>query len=128
MPRICLDTSALLTLRDDEPGAERVAQALEGPIRCTACFISRMEVLYRVWKDEGERQGRLAYEQLQALPIDWLEAAEPLLLLATEIKAKQRLSPADAWIAATAFQSGSTLLHKDPEFGAITALDQEWLS
>jgi predicted nucleic acid-binding protein len=24
--RICLDTSALLTLRDDEPGADRVAQ------------------------------------------------------------------------------------------------------
>jgi predicted nucleic acid-binding protein len=128
MPRICLDTSALLTLRDDEPGAERVAQALEGPIRCTACFITRMEVLYRVWKDEGERQGRLAYEQLQALPIDWLEATEPLLLLASEIKAKQRLSLADAWIAATALQSGSTLLHKDPEFQAIAGLDQEWLS
>ena len=128
MSRICLDTSALLTLRDDEPGAERVAQVLEGPIRCTACFITRMEVLYRIWKDEGERQGRLAYEQLQALPINWLEATEPLLLQASEIKAKQRLSLADAWIAAAALQSGSTLLHKDPEFQAITALDQEWLS
>jgi predicted nucleic acid-binding protein len=97
-------------------------------MRCTACFITRMEVLYCVWKDEGERQGRLAYEQLQALPIDWLEATEPLLLLASEIKAKQRLSLADAWIAATALQSGSTLLHKDPEFQTITTLDQEWLS
>ncbi len=85
-------------------------------------------MLYRVWTDEGERQGRLAYEQLQALPIDWLEASEPVLLLASEIKANQRLSLADACIAATALQSGSTLLHKDPEFGAITALDQEWLS
>ena len=52
---LLLDTSALLTLRDDEPGAEQVEQALEQPDRCYACFLSRMEVLYRVWKDEGER-------------------------------------------------------------------------
>jgi predicted nucleic acid-binding protein len=82
MPRFCLDTSALLTLRDDEPDAERVAQILEAPQRCTACFITRMEVLYRVWKDEGERAGPLAYEQVNALPIDWLEATEPLLITA----------------------------------------------
>jgi len=128
MPRICLDTSALLTLRDDEPGAERVAQVLEGPMRCTACFITRMEVLYRVWKDEGERQGRLAYEQLQALPIDWLEATEPLLIAAGQIKATHALSLADAWIAAAALESGTTLLHKDPEFEAIAGLAQEWLA
>ena len=71
---LLLDTSALLTLRDDEPGAERVEQALEQPDRCYACFLSRMEVLYRVWKDEGERAGRLAYEQLKALPLRWVEA------------------------------------------------------
>ena len=127
MSRFCLDTSALLTLRDKEPGADRVAQLLEAPVRCVACFITRMEVLYRVWKDEGERAGRLAYEQLQALPIDWLEATEPLLLGAAELKASHRLSLADAWIAAAALQCGATLLHKDPEFQHIAGLDQEWL-
>ena len=66
---VLLDTSALLTLRDDEPGADLVEQALEHPQRCYACFLSRMEVLYRVWKDENERAGRLAYEQLKALPL-----------------------------------------------------------
>ncbi len=66
---------------------------------------------------------------LQALgaPIDWLEASEPLLVQAAQIKACQRLSLADAWIAATALQSGATLLHKDSKFQAIDALDQEWL-
>jgi predicted nucleic acid-binding protein len=127
MPRFCLDTSALLTLRDDEPGADRVALVLEQPLRCVACFISRMEVLYRIWKDEGERAGRLAYEQLRALPIDWQEASEPLLVAAAQIKATHRLSLADAWIAATALRCGATLLHKDPEFRSIQALDQEWL-
>ena len=125
--RVCLDTSALLTLRDDEPGADRVEEALESPLRCIACFITRMEVLYRVWTDEGERAGRLAYEQLQALPIDWIEASEPLLLQASRMKATHALSLADAWIAATALEAGATLLHKDPEFQAIEALTQEWL-
>ena len=128
MTLFCLDTSALLTLRDDEPGADQVEQALVGPVRCTACFITRMEVLYRVWKDEGERAGRLAYEQLQSLPIDWLEASEPLLISAAQIKATHALSLADAWIAAAALQCGATLMHKDPEFQSIEGLAQEWLA
>ena len=65
--RWLLDTSALLALRDDEDGAERVAQLLQaaqgGESRCLVCFMSRMEVLDRVWKDEGERQARLADAQ-----------------------------------------------------------------
>ena len=128
MPAFCLDTSAILTLRDDEPGAERVAMVLEGPDPCFVCFVTRMEVLYRVWKDEGERSGRLAYEQLQSLPIQWVDQTEPLLLEASRIKASHPLSVADAWIAATALLGQATLLHKDPEFEAIAELDQSWLA
>ena len=106
---LLLDTSALLTLRDDEPGAERVEQALAQPQHCYACFLSRMEVLYRVWKDENERAGRLAYEQLKALPLQWVEASEPLLEAAAAIKARHPLSVADAWIAAAAQQVGATV-------------------
>ena len=124
---LLLDTSALLTLRDDEPGAARVEEALEQPGRCYACFLSRMEMLYRVWKDEDERAGRLAYEQLKALPLQWVEASEPLLEQAASIKTRYSLSLADAWIAAAAQQVGATLLHKDPEFRAIANLPQEWL-
>jgi ribonuclease VapC len=101
---------------------------LEGPDPCFACFMTRMEVLYRVWKDEGERSGRLAYEQLQSLPIQWVDQTESLLLEASRIKALHRLSVADAWIAAAARLTRATLLHKDPEFEAITELDQDWLA
>ena len=49
MTRFLLDTSAILTLRDDEPGADRVAALLRGPdSSCFACFMTRMEGLYRV--------------------------------------------------------------------------------
>lgn len=81
--RWLLDSSALLALRYDEDGAERVAQLLQsaqnGESRFLVCFMSRMEVLYRVWKDEGERNGRLADAQLQSLPITWVPCSDALL-------------------------------------------------
>jgi ribonuclease VapC len=92
---------------------------LEGPDPCFVCFMTRMEVLCRVWKDECERSGRLAYEQLQSLPIQWIDQTEPLLLEASRIKALHRLSVADAWIAAAARLSRAMLLHQDLEFEAI---------
>jgi predicted nucleic acid-binding protein len=129
--RWLLDTSALLALRDDEDGAERVAQLLQsaqgGESRCLVCFMSRMEVLYRVWKDEGERNGRLADAQLQSLPIDWVPCSDALLEQAAAIKANHHLSVADAWIAAAAQREGAVLVHKDPEFRALDQVAQEWL-
>ena len=129
--RWLLDTSALLALRDNEAGAERVAdllrQAINGHGMVLACFMSRMEVLYRVWKDEDERRARLADAQIQSLPICWVAASDPLLEQAAAIKACHALSVADAWIAAAARQQGAVLVHKDPEFQAINSLAQEWL-
>jgi predicted nucleic acid-binding protein len=129
--RWLLDTSALLALRDNEAGAEHVAallqQAIDGQSMVLACFMSRMEVLYRVWKDENERQARLADAQLQSLPIRWVAVSDPLLERAAAIKACHALSVADAWIAAAAQQEGAVLVHKDPEFQAISSLAQEWL-
>lgn len=125
-----LDASALLTLRDDEPGAARVAEVLEqaqqGAARCLGCFITLMEVLYRVWRDEGEAAGRLAYEQCMALPIVWIHESPDLLKRAAGLKAVHSLSLADAWIAACALEHGAILIHKDPEFQAV-AVEQEAL-
>lgn len=130
MKRFLLDTSALLTLRDDEPGADRVAEVLglasEGKARCFGCFITQMEVYYRVWRDEDRAAGQLAYQQCLALPITWMSNSEALLLRSAEFKAMHPLSIADAWIAACAAEQGATLLHKDPAFQAL-ALAQELL-
>lgn len=123
MKSYLLDTSALLTLRDDEPGADRVAdllaQARDGKAKALGCFITLMEVLYRVWKDEGETAGRLAYAQCLALPVVWVHESPALLVRAGEVKAKHPLSLADAWIAACALDLDATLVHKDPEFKVV---------
>ncbi|MBT8342786.1 MAG: PIN domain-containing protein [Desulfatitalea sp.] len=123
MKRYLLDTSALLTLRDNEPGADQVADllygALKGTNRCMICFISLMELFYRVWKDENESAGRLSYQQCRSLPISIIHESDALLEGAARIKATHRLSLADAWIASSAIQEGATLVHKDPEFSDL---------
>ena len=129
--RWLLDTSALLALREDEGGAERVADLLQaaqsGESRCLVCFMSRMEVLYRVWKDEGERSAHLADAQLQSLPLAWVSCSDQLLERAAALKACHPLSVADAWIAAAAQQEGAVLVHKDPQFTPRKRISQEWI-
>ena len=130
MKRFLLDTSALLTLRDDEAGAERVAEvlglAISGKAKCYGCFITQMEVYYRVWRDEDKHAGQLAYQQCLALPIEWMSNSDSILAKAAEYKALYPLSIADAWIAACAAIQGAVLLHKDPEFKPLPVL-QEFL-
>lgn len=129
MKHYLLDTSALLTLRDDEQGAEQVAkilmQAEAGKVTVFGCFMTLMEVLYRVWKDENEVEGKLAYAQCKSLPIVWVHESTELLEQASEIKANYRLSLADAWIAASALLQDACLVHKDPEFEALDSIIQK---
>ncbi len=123
MNKYLLDTSALLTLRDDEPGANRVAELLalaqNRKCECSGCFMSLMELMYRVWRDESEAHANLAYEQCLALPITWIHETPELLKAAASVKARYPLSVADAWIAAAAELTGAMLVHKDPEFAAV---------
>jgi predicted nucleic acid-binding protein len=129
MSRYLLDTSALIALRDNEAGADAVASLLYDSLHsvdteCFGCFISQMELLYRVWQDEGESAGRLAYEQCRALPIARVFPDQSLLEKAAEVKATLSLSLADAWIAATAISLDATLVHKDPEFEPVNCPQQ----
>ncbi len=130
MKRYLLDTSALLTPRDDEPGAARVSevlqQAAKGKARCYGCIMSLMEGLYRVWRDKTEASSRLAYQQCLELPLEWVRDSDALLIKAAEMKALYSLSLADGWVAACTLEQGATLIHKDPEFHALP-LEQEAL-
>ena len=128
MKRFLLDTSALLTLRDDEAGADRVAEVLNlatsGKAKCYGCFITLMEVYYRVWRDEDKEAGQLAYQQCLALPVEWMLNSETLLVRSAEYKAMYPLSIAGAWIAACAAEQGAVLLHKDPEFKPLPVMQE----
>jgi len=131
MNRYLLDTSAFLALRDNELGAERVEalllDAVNGKVVVHGCFMSLMEILYRVWKDEGEEAGRKAHAHCLSLPVKWIHETPELLESAGRLKAIYRISLADAWISASAILSNSTLVHKDPEFESVQELQDERL-
>lgn len=118
--RYTLDTSAVIAYFADEPGGTDVERLLilarTRRVELFASFMTFMEILYRLWQRHGEREGKIAYLRLKALPVTRLDESEGLMLRAARIKATHDLSVADAWIAATALATASGLVHKDPEF------------
>jgi predicted nucleic acid-binding protein len=114
-----LDTSALLTLHQDEPGAVEVETVLAQAgqeHRVWICFISLMEFFYIIQQQASIEKARQSYAALKQLPLMVIEGDEELGLMAADIKANHRLSLADAWVGATAERLGAILIHKDPEF------------
>ena len=79
-----------------------------------------MELFYVKHQEDGELQARRIYDRMTALPIRIVESDASLRVLAGRIKATHQLSLADAWIAATAERLGAVLVHKDPEFDALS--------
>ena len=114
-----LDTSALMALFEGEAGADRVEQLLRTKAVLLP-FMSVLEVHYVTIQEEGEEEANARYAMLQALRAVHLnEVDEPTLLAAAHLKAHNRISLADAIIAAFAERHDAVLVHKDPEFEAL---------
>jgi len=101
---LVLDTSALLALRSDERGADRVAAilhlGLSGKARHYASFMTRMEILYRVTATEDEDVAQMALRLIDATGIHRVSCDPGILEVAVRFKARGGLSVADASIAA----------------------------
>ncbi len=114
-----LDSSALLTLIEDEEGADRVQEVLEEG-HSILPWLALMEMYYITQQERGQAEADHRYALVRQLPAEILwQMDEPLVLTAARFKAEHRLSLADAIIAAVARRRGAVLLHKDPEFEAL---------
>ena len=114
-----LDTSALFCFKDNETGAAEVEKALQQQ-SVYISFVSLTEYFYITYQRRGRDEAYRAYLALRMMPLHVVESNEPLRFLAGEIKALYPLSFADAWVAATAESLGAKLIHKDPEFEALS--------
>ena len=127
-----LDTSALLALRGNEPGADRVQALLEQgsrrQCRLLVSFMTRMELLYCIRREEGEQAAREALRLVDSFAINWVSCAPDILERAAQIKSAGRISVADSWIGATALLHAAILVHKDPEFESLQDIPQEVLT
>jgi predicted nucleic acid-binding protein len=121
--RYFLDTSAIFALTDGEEGAgvvqELLERAAEGEVDVAISAVSLMELYYIAIQEQGEDQAALVVGLAKSWPVSWMYPDEETLLLAGRIKALHRLSFADALIAGAAAVRSATLVHKDPEFGAL---------
>ena len=117
------DTSAWLTLIEDEAGADVVESLLEkanaGSVEILVSFMSFMEVFYITLQERDIEEAQTRLSLMASLPIARAESTVSLSISAARLKAKHRMSVADTWIAALAQEKGATLVHKDPEFEQI---------
>ncbi len=117
-----LDTSALLAYIEEEPGADRVEEILNQE-RVLLPWAVLMEVFYMTVRESGfhEAETRYAMIRQSSAKILW-EMNEALLMRAAKLKGQNRLSFADAVIAAYAIQNNAILVHKDPEYEALAGI------
>lgn len=121
-PPLLLDTSAVLTLIEDEPGADRVEAAL----RLESTLVPwpvLLETHYILLRDEGQAEADRCIALLKQLGVTIIWGMdEATMLTAARIKAQHCVSLADALIAAFAVRAGAVLVHKDPEFESLAGL------
>jgi len=118
-----LDTSAIVCVLEDEPGAnlveKRLRTARAGKTQLGASCVSLVEVYYKAHQSAGQERAHHLLSVVKSWPVEFIYPDEALCLAAGEIKASFPLSFADAFVAATARETKALLLHKDPEFESL---------
>jgi predicted nucleic acid-binding protein len=121
-PLYLLDTSALLSFIEDEPGSDRVEEVLKGASILLPWPVL-METYYITLQEKGRAEADRRYALLRQLRAEILWTMdEPILLTAARLKAEHHVSLADAVLAAFAIRNNAVLIHKDPEFDALAGL------
>jgi predicted nucleic acid-binding protein len=114
-----LDTSAILTLWNDEEDADIVENILRSHANVFISFMTKMEAGYGIWRKAGKAALEEMLRYLELLPLKQVDVNNEMLMTAMEIKATKNLSNADSWIIATAITTKAILVHKDPEFEQV---------
>lgn len=119
-----LDTSALLTYIEDEEGSDDVEKLLikaeKGDVEIYIVFISLTEIFYITIQEKDEPEALERIKLIQSLSVKFVESYEDLNLKAGKLKAGNRISLADSYIAALCQEFKGILVHKDPEFEKIS--------
>jgi predicted nucleic acid-binding protein len=118
-----LDTFALVTHFEAEPGGEKVSNLLKdagnGEIIIAMSFINVGELFYIISRQQGIAKAQTMLEDMRAFPITFYDATENRILAAARLKAEYPISYADAFAASLAQELGAMLVTGDPEFKKI---------
>lgn len=120
MAHFVLDSYAMLAYFRKEEGGEKVEQLLNeaasGKHTLYMSCINAGEVYYMAYRKDGVDKAELVWKALQQFPVHIVEADMSFTYKAAVIKAKHKLSYADAFAAALTITKKSTLITGDKEF------------
>ena len=124
MPGKVVDSFALIAYFRDEPGAMAMEDLLvtavrkESPLHMTD--VNYAEVKYSIVKKDGAAAWEEAGRILQGLPIEFHSTSRALADAAADLKARFKISLADAFAAALAKERNAELVTGDPEFKPLS--------
>jgi ribonuclease VapC len=120
---IVLDTSAVIAFFCNEDGADLVEshlnKAKKGNVSLYISFATIAELFSSAVKKEGKEKAEYYMAIIRSLPVKVVHSDDDLCLSAGALKAKYKMSFADAFIASSALHLDGILVHKDPEFEAL---------
>ena len=131
-PAYVLDSFAVLSLLEGEPGADAVRAILDaagaGQAEVLLCVVNYGEALYITERERGLEETHRAIAAVEQWPLRLVDADRPLALSAAHFKARFPISYADAFALALAQAHRAKVVTGDPEFRKTEAVvPVEWL-
>jgi predicted nucleic acid-binding protein len=126
VPRYVLDTSAVLTVLNDEEGTEGVLSLLEssgsGKASVYLPFMTLMELEYLNLRQHSRDVTQRVLNVVKAWPVELKHSTDEWRHRAAHVKATSPVSVTDAWICSLAQLLDAELVHKDPEYDEVSNL------
>jgi ribonuclease VapC len=123
MANFVLDSYAMLAFFRNEAGGEKVEQLLnEAAVNKHELYmtcINAGEIFYMSYRKDGAAKAEQAWKGLLQFPIHIIEADLEFSLSAAKIKARHRISYADAFAAVLTIKKKAVLITGDKEFDAL---------
>ena len=130
--RFVLDSFAVLTYLKEEPGWQKVRNILWDAANKKNIvyfnYVNLGEVYYIACREKGMVPADRALAAIKLWPVNFVGVQENLAVIAGRIKAENKLSYADAYVAATALSKKAAIVTGDREFKSVEDLLQiTWL-
>jgi ribonuclease VapC len=124
MANFVLDSYAMLAYFRNEDGREKIEQLLNDAVaekhELYMTCINAGEVYYMAYRKDGADKAALVWKALQQFPIHITEVDMAFTHKAAQIKARYKLSYADAFAAALTISRKAILITGDNEFEALS--------
>ena len=127
-PKVVLDTKPLIKLFAQEEGWEAVQKILAEiearEIEAAISVVTLTEIYYKYLQEKRPDLAKTRTQNLRyAIYLKKLEIGEEAAVKAGDFKGEYNVSIADAFIAASAYLEGSTVISDDPDFKKIPEVE-----